>query len=469
MKFLFVSFNKVLFSYSFNIADYTFSSWDSIQSSWEANQKANQQAIEELLRNGSLSVSSVGGRNLYSLNLAPTLESRDYLANGEQVWMYGIAATNALDSSSAMAGLSSNTYPYADPVLTEDGAIVVYLSDTGSEDVERTRVYFSTRNAGGAYAEGKAIDDAFSYGDSQLSLAGTGGFAVAAWTRQTESVGKSGGESVTNEDQMVMLNSADVYAAVYENGIWSTEALTSNATPDLAPVAATNGRQAIVAWRAVATSGEPTGEDGAYSGVTNFDERDTILYRVYNGSAWSEPYTLYNGTSGSVKAIEAAMLSDGTAAVVYTLDTDETDSTTADREIVYAVVNSGNNSGYAANDVIRNVRATKDSYLDENPQITAVKFGADENSERFVLGWYTEQSVSTDSAQVLDGGSQAADTTQTTSDIRLITFDNTGAAGQDLPDSISHLQLPLCQGRRDHRRPVHPVGGAGRRDRHLTV
>lgn len=69
------------------------------------------QAIEELLRNGSLSVSSAGGRNLYSLNLAPTLESRDYLANGEQVWMYGIAATNALDSSSAMAGLSSNTYP----------------------------------------------------------------------------------------------------------------------------------------------------------------------------------------------------------------------------------------------------------------------------------------------------------------------------------------------------------------------
>ena len=211
---------------------------------------------------------------------------------------------------------------------------MVYLSDTGSEDVERTRVYFSTRDAGGAYAEGKAIDDAFSYGDSQLSLAGTGGFAVAAWTRQTESVGKSGGESVTNEDQMVMLNSADIYAAAYDGDRWNTTALTSNATPDLAPVAATNGRQAIVAWRAVATSGEPTGEDGAYSGVTNFDERDTILYRVYNGSAWSEPYTLYNGTSGSVKAIEAAMLSDGTAAVVYTLDTDETDSTTADREIV---------------------------------------------------------------------------------------------------------------------------------------
>lgn len=40
---------------------------------------------------------------------------------------------------------------------------------------------------------------------------------------------------------------------------------------------------------------------------------------------------------------------------------------------------------------------------------------------------------------MLDGGSQAADTTQTTSDIRLITFDNTGAAGQDLPDSISQV------------------------------
>ncbi len=50
------------------------------------------------------------------------LESRDYLANGEQVWMYGIAATNALSDVYAMGGepklcLNIMAIPESIPVL----------------------------------------------------------------------------------------------------------------------------------------------------------------------------------------------------------------------------------------------------------------------------------------------------------------------------------------------------------------
>ena len=81
----------------------------------------------------------------------------------------------------------------------------------------------------------------------------------------------------------------------------------------------------------------------------------------------------------------------------------------------------------------RNVQATNDGYLDENPQLTAVKFSAD--NERFVLGWYTQQSASSD--QAMDGGEAAAD--DNTSDIRLLEFDRTGATAQLLPDSLDQI------------------------------
>ena len=183
-------------------------------------------------------------------------------------------------------------------------------------------------------------------------------------------------------------------------------------------MSATNGEKAIVFWRAVSSS-------GANGAVTTFDQKDTIVYWIYNGSEWGEVQTLYNGTSGSVKGITAAMLDNGTAAVAYTL------STSADitsQEIVYAVVDT------AGGEVVRNVQATNDGYLDENPQLAAVKFG---DKEHFVLGWYAEQAVASDSARVLDSGSETSSGSETISDIRLLDFDDQGVSGQLLPDSIS--------------------------------
>ena len=427
VKFLFISYERVLCSYSFNAFDKSTGKWSTIQESWADNQAASRKALDELINSGSVSVTSVGGQQMLSLNLAPTLEDRDYLEDGS-FWNDGSVGLFALDETSALKNLQYNAYPYADPVVSDDGQLVVYLSDMDSTAVERTRAAFATRS-GTSYQMGgdgtlTAIHDA-GYGDSQLSLAGTDSFAVAAWTRQSDTVSKDGGAVLTAEDQMIMMNSSEVCVSIYNGSGWATTQLSSNATPDLAPVVATNGKsgseaRAIVAWRAVSS--------GSAANLTTFDERDTILYSVYDGSRWSAAQTLYNGTSGMVKAIVAAMLEDGTAAVAYTLDTDSTDSTTSDREIVYAVVGTDGQ-------VSRNVRATNDGYLDENPQLTAVNFGTE---QRFVLGWYTEQAVASDSPSVLDGGGRET-ANQTVSDLRLLDFNADGVTEQRLPDSISQV------------------------------
>jgi len=137
---------------------------------------------------------------------------------------------------------------------------------------------------------------------------------VAAWTRQTINLDKDAGSVLTDADQM-MMDSTEIYAAIYIGDVWITTQLSDNGAPDLAPVVASNGTRVVVAWRSVSSSGE----DG---NITNFDQKDRIVYRIYENGAWSELKTLYNGTSGAVKSIVAAMMNDGTAAVAYTLDAD---------------------------------------------------------------------------------------------------------------------------------------------------
>ena len=425
MRILFISYEKVLWSQSFSLLDKSTGEWNKIQSNWAANQQALQSVISGLLNTGAVSVYRLQGQQMLSLNLAPTMEDRSYLDSEDfyRQWGDGGFSLFALDANNALANLQSSSYPYANPVVSGDGQIVGYLSDMDSSDVEATRAAFAVMD-GDSYTDRGAIDNN-GYGDSQISLSGTESFAVAAWTRQTVSIAKDAGAVLTADDQMMMMNGTEVYAGVYTDSGWTSTRLTENGSPDMAPVVATNGTKAIVAWRAVSTSGE----DG---NVTNFDEKDTILYRIYDGTAWGETETLYNGTSGAVKAIVAAMLDDGTAAVAYTLDGDGEDTTLSDKEIYYAVVNNYNG------EVVRNVRATNDAYLDENPQLTAVEFPSEEYAEHFVLGWYTEQAVSSDSAAVLDAGEIGTGNTAT-SDIRLIDFTAEGVPSQLLPDSISKV------------------------------
>ena len=452
VKLLFLSYEKILYSWDFNFLNKKTGEWNTIQKNWEANSAAQKSAIGDLVANGSASLMSVGGSQVLALNLAPTVESRDYLADGGRTWGSGGWSFFSLDQESGLKNLETNTYPYANPVVSDDGALVAYLTDQDDTDVEKTHVAWGARNSSGSYekrgADGLIADpkdadaDAAGYGDSQLSLAGTGSFAVAAWARQTVSLNKDAGATVSTEDQMMELNGTDVFASVYDGSAWQTTRLSKNSSADLAPVVATNGKtgddaRAVVAWRQVASSGSMTQTDaGSVAGITNFDQKDTIVYRSYNGGEWSDTQTLYNGTSGSVKGLVAEMLESGEAAVAYTLDKDSDEQTTADRQIAYAVIGT-------EGDVVRNVEVTSDAYLNENPQLAAVSFpsrDSEDAGQRFVLGWYTEQAAMADSATTLDGGtSAAADTGEAISDIRLLSFDGTGAAGQYLPDSISQV------------------------------
>lgn len=424
-KLLFISYEKILWSYSYDVLDEQTGEWHKIQTNWNLNSEANREVVDGMVKNGSLNVYSVGGQQMVDLNLAPALEDRSYLDNGGRSWGPGFSLFSLdPEGQQGLKNLESNTYPYANPVVTDDGQLVVYLHDNGSSNVEDTVVKYATKS-GDTYSQGGEIpvpsDSEVSYGDSQLSLAGTGDMAVAAWARQTVDIQKDAGQVLTADEQMMMLNGTEVYASVYAGGKWTTTRLTTNSTADMAPVVASNGKTAVVAWRAVSASSLENG--------VSFDQRDNILYKVYDGTNWSDVKTLYNGTSGAVKGIVADMMADGTAAVAYALDTDLDDTTTTDREIAYAVIDK--DSG----EVTRTIQATKDSYLDENPQLTSVKFG---DEERFVLGWYTEQAVASDDAAALDGGESAAsDVTQ--SDIRLMEFGADGTTSQLLPDSMDQI------------------------------
>lgn len=437
-RFLFINYEKILVSASYNY-ELPFDNWNDIQKSWDANKAALQEGISGLLNTNSLSVANIGGQQMLSLNLAPTLESRDYLSDG-QYWGSN-AGMIALDGDSTLKNLGYNLYPFANPMVADDGQIMVYLSDQSSSEVEKTHVAYATMGDDGHYSEGSVFGDIpgeESYGDSQVSLAGAGSFAAAAWTRHMRTVNKDAGSVLTDEDQQIIVNSSEIYAGIYEDDSWTTVRLTNNSSADLAPVAATNGQTAIVAWRAVAASASGK-TAGGYADITTFDEKDTILYSIYKDGTWGDPRTLYNGTSGVVKGIAAAMLEDGTAAVAYTLDSDSSDDTLTDREIYYAIVDTAGN-------VTRAVRATNDAYLDENPQLTTVRFPGDAGHEkRFVLGWYTEHDVSRDAADLLKRSAQSQNGVTVTgtpgkakvSDIRLIEFNSDGVTEQFLPDSIS--------------------------------
>ena len=95
---------------------------------------------------------------------------------------------------------------------------------------------------------------------------------------------------------------------------------------------------------------------------------------MFDGENWSETQTLYDGTDtgATVKGIEAAMLSDGTAAVTYTLDTgaDASASGNTDWETVAAILPASSDS----ENEIRTFQLTRDDSLYENPLIAAVTF-----------------------------------------------------------------------------------------------
>ena len=242
----------------------------------------------------------------------------------------------------------------------------------GEEDIHAFPDPAGTDEGEGEGADAQANQESIQGGDNQLRLAGTNNAAIAAWTRVTETLAKEPGSAVTEDEQLLMMNSSEILASVWDGTQWATTRLTQNSSADMAPVVAVGGGKALVAWRAVAAS-----DSGA---PTEFDSYDTIQYKVYdfNTEKWSGPYTLYNGTSGAVKGMEAQMTESGAMAVAYTIEKGSTSSTTRavtleDSTTVVPTLQNNSiqqkTSGYLIVDLLdesRNVIASQQTYTLEN-------------------------------------------------------------------------------------------------------
>ena len=400
--FLFISYEAVIASGTFG-ATKTFNNWKTIDDYWNsATSGLSLASLRMAAAQSGMQVASASA----------TLQSRDYLEQYARTWgqpqrrmmLFSLNSTNGLQN------IQSNANPTSYPQLSDDGKVLAYINDGNIGNIYASRAHFSTLN-GGVYSVSSQIADPTGfpgYGDTSVSLSGTDSFATAAWVRMgTDLPGKNAGDPVTLEEQNLLMNSTEIVASVYNGTTWTSTRLTNNGTPDLAPATAVGGNdKAIVFWRSVYTP-DP-GTQGS-NNLLNFTTRDCIMYRCYNSGTWSEAKMLYNGATGSVKALQAAMLPDGTAMAVYSLDRSETGDT-SDYEIAYCTVAANGTPGTA-------MLATRDSNLDENPQVVAANFGG--GDDRFVIGWHS----------VRDGSS----------DIQLSAVDGGGAMSNSFPGSLSAL------------------------------
>ena len=402
-SFLFISYEAVIASGTLG-ATKTFNDWKTIDDYW--NNATSGLSLASLRMAAAQSGMQVASGSA-------TLQSRDYLEQYARTWgqPQQRMMLASLNSTGGLENIQTNANPTSYPQLSDDGKVLAYINDGNSSSIYDSRAHFSTLN-GGVYTPSSEIDAPTGfpgYGDTSVSLSGTGSFAAAAWVRMgTDLPGKNAGDPVTLEEQNLLMNSTEIVVSVYNGITWTSTRLTNDGTPDLAPATAVGGDgKAIVFWRSVYTP-DP-GTQG--SNLLNFTTRDCIMYSCYDSSNgdWSNAKMLYNGATGSVKALQAAMLPDGTAMAVYSLDRSGTGDTSA-YEIAYCTVAADGTPGTA-------MLATCDSNLDENPQVVAANFGS--GDDRFVIGWHS----------VRDGSS----------DIQLLAVDGSGTMSNSFPGSLSTL------------------------------
>ena len=402
-SFLFISYEAVIASGTLG-ATKTFNDWKTIDDYWNnATSGLSLASLRMAAAQSGMQVASVSA----------TLQSRDYLEQYARTWgqpQQRMMLSSLNSPPNGLKNIQTNANPTSYPQLSDDGKVLAYINDGDSSSIYGSRAHFSTLH-GGVYSTSSQIADPTGfpgYGDTSVSLSGTDSFAAAAWVRMgTDLPGKNAGDPVTLEEQNLLMNSTEIVASVYDGSTWTSTRLTKDGTPDLAPATAVGGDgKAIVFWRSVYTP-DP-GTQGS-NNLLNFTTRDCIMYRCYDSGTWSEAKMLYNGATGSVKALQAAMLPDGTAMAVYSLDRSGTGDT-SDYETAYCTVAADGTPGTA-------MLATCDSNLDENPQVVAANFGS--GDDRFVIGWHS----------VRDGSS----------DIQLLAVDGSGTMSNSFPGSLSAL------------------------------
>ncbi len=404
-SFLFISYEAVIASGTLG-ATKTFNDWKTIDDYWNnATSGLSLASLRMAAAQSGMQVASISA----------TLQSRDYLEQYARTWgqpQQRMMLFSLNSTPNGLKNIQTNANPTSYPQLSDDGKVLAYINDGNSSSIYGSRAHFSTLNGGGYSVSSKIADPTGfpGYGDTSVSLSGTDSFAAAAWVRMgTELPGKDASDPVTLEEQNLLMNSTEIVASVYNGSTWTSTRLTNDGTPDLAPATAVGGNgKAIVFWRSVYTP-DP-GTQGSNS-LLNFTTRDCIMYRCYDSTdgTWSEAKMLYNGATGRVKALQAAMLPDGTAMAVYSLDRSGTGDTSA-YEIAYCTVAADGTPGTA-------MLATCDSNLDENPQVVAANFGS--GDDRFVIGWHS----------VRDGSS----------DIQLLAVDGSGTMSNSFPGSLSAL------------------------------
>ncbi|NYB75691.1 S-layer homology domain-containing protein [Sedimentibacter hydroxybenzoicus DSM 7310] len=285
-------------------------------------------------------------------------------------------------ASEEFEGKADFEFPDSNPVFSTDGDMMVYISDMDSHDLNEASVCFSLKSAG-VFPEGTEID-ASGYADTEAVIDGTKGGAAVAWTRVITDMELKEGSEAAAEDIQNMISGTEIMAGIYDGSEFTSTRLTDNSTADMSPVVASNGEKAIVAWRSLYA--------GDMSSLLSFDGRDNIMYRVYDGSSWSEEKCLYDGSTDRVNTLNAKMLSDGTSAIVYEVTMEDTDNT----EIFCTVIDEDGS-------ILKNIRLSNNEDTDRNPQITSVLFPDDHNEERFVIGWNSFIETSTIRIAVVDG------------------------------------------------------------------
>ena len=416
--FALISYEKVLASGSFGVGK-PFNDWNEIDSYWENTGTGLDSQSRQY---------AAAASGLREVSSTATLQSRDYLEQYARTWGNTQARMSlfSLDEKNGVESLQTNANPASFPELSDDGKVLAYISDGDSGSIYKSRAHYSLLNTDGSYGTSVAFpngeDDFEGCGDSDVDIAGVlktdltqnaNATAAAAWVRQSAEIpGKDAGDEITAEEQNLLMNSSEIMVSVWKkdssaySGKWVTTRLTENATPDLAPAVAVNGTgEAIVFWRSVYSAAPE-------SGLMDFSSQDQIMYSYYDGNKWSDAKMLYNGANGSVKGLQAAMLNDGTAMAVYTLDRSGA-SDGSGQEIGYTIVKSDGSLGTS-------MLVTSDETLDENPQVAAGSLGDTTNTPVcFILGWHSQR--------------------EGVSDIQLLAVDENGVMSNTFPASLSAL------------------------------
>lgn len=409
IKFTLIKYSKTFCSVGFNWSK-KWDDFDKVMANWEkqgytdlSGTTSNGQRWDATLDSNGVATFSVdGGR---------TIEDRDYLKMTPRTSLMSPKRALMRKSSDGMVELQSNAYPYSNPVLSDDGNFLLYLSDNNNADAPESVVCYAVKDEYGNYSDMGRVDksDNNILADTDVVVSGTRNNAFAAWIKQMDSPEKEMHDKTTYDDLGMMLNATEIYGSSYVNGEWKTERLTDNTLCDMAPTIASSGNKAIVAWRSLSASEMPE-EDSNQDITAMFNAENSINYRIFDGREWKEAKLAYNGSAGTVNAIDSAMLPDGTSLLVYTVRTGEEITST---ETFYSVIDTNGN-------VITTGRLTNDEFSDTNAKVTAV-------GDQFVLGWYSEHA---------SGEQSHSETPVVCHDISLARINSNGSVDADFPESI---------------------------------